>query len=103
MISEKVEAFAKFTARRTTSSSELNTYGYVLIAQEKVEEAIQVFTINNKAYPVEANTYDSLAEAYRLNGDKEQSICYYKKALEVDPTLESAIVALKELEDETEG
>ncbi|OGD31676.1 MAG: hypothetical protein A2V45_14290 [Candidatus Aminicenantes bacterium RBG_19FT_COMBO_58_17] len=32
-----------------------------------------------------ANVYDSLAEAYLSNGDKELAVTYYKKALEAIP------------------
>ena len=95
LVDDKLEAFGNYTARNTTTSAELNTYGYVLMAQEKYKEAIKVFEINTLAYPHEANTFDSLGEAYLKAGDKEQSKSCYEKALQIDPNLESAKEALK--------
>jgi tetratricopeptide (TPR) repeat protein len=53
--------------------------------------------LNVEAYPQSANVYDSLAEAYLLSGDKEKAIENYRKALAIDPTMESAKQALKQL------
>jgi tetratricopeptide (TPR) repeat protein len=41
--------------------------------------------------------YDSLAEAYLLSGDKEKAIENYRRAVAIDPTMESAKQALKQL------
>jgi len=42
--------------------------------QEKVKEAIEVFKLNVEAYPESFNVYDSLGEAYMVNGDKDLAI-----------------------------
>jgi tetratricopeptide (TPR) repeat protein len=41
--------------------------------------------LNLEAYPESANVYDSLAEAYMNNGDRELAITFYKKVLEMIP------------------
>ncbi|HMB91007.1 MAG TPA: amidohydrolase family protein [Rhodothermales bacterium] len=41
---------------------ELNTLGYQLLAQERIEEAIAVFEMNVATYPEAPNPYDSLAD-----------------------------------------
>jgi peptidylprolyl isomerase len=80
-----------------TSESELNAMGYRLLANNQVREAIEVFKLNVEAYPTSANVYDSLAEAYLAQGDKERAIENYKKALELDPQAENARKALNAL------
>jgi len=75
----------------------INQLGYALLRSRKREAAIEVFRYNVTRFPKSANTYDSLAEAYLAVGDKGKSIEFYEKALAVDPTLPSAIEALKRL------
>jgi Tfp pilus assembly protein PilF len=52
-----------------------------------------------EAYPRSANAYDSLAEAYLADGDKQAAIENYNKALAIDPQLESARKALQALRE----
>ncbi|MCI0494318.1 serine hydrolase [candidate division KSB1 bacterium] len=79
------------------SSQILNVYGYQLLSEQKVDMAIEVFTLNVRQFPDEANPYDSLAEAYLAKGDKESAIANYKKALQIDPNLPSSKEALEKL------
>jgi FKBP-type peptidyl-prolyl cis-trans isomerase len=80
-----------------SSESDLNGWGYRLLARKRMREAIEVFKLNVEAYPQSANVYDSLAEAYLNNGDKKLAIENYHKALDLNPQMESARNALKEL------
>jgi Tfp pilus assembly protein PilF len=41
--------------------------------------------MNIFAFPKSANAYDSLAEAYMEQGDKESAIKYYEKSLSLNP------------------
>ena len=63
------------------TEAEINAYGYQLLGQQKVDEAIAMFEKNVKDHPKSWNTYDSLAEAYGVKGDKKKSLEYYTKAL----------------------
>ncbi|RYU93930.1 thioredoxin family protein [Emticicia agri] len=72
------------------NSSELNAYGYVLLGQKRYKEAIAVLEFNTNVYLQEANTFDSLAEAYLIAGDQKKALYYYEKALQIDGTLASA-------------
>lgn len=65
--------------------SELNTLGYKLLRTNKVEEAIEIFKLNVREYPEAYNTYDSLAEAYLISGQKELAITNYAKSFELNP------------------
>lgn len=77
--------------------SDINGFGYRLMSRNQVNEAIEVFKLNVEAYPDSANVYDSLGEAYMVRGDREKAIESYKKALTIDPTMESAQRALQKL------
>jgi CubicO group peptidase (beta-lactamase class C family) len=65
--------------------SELNRLGYRLLKAKMVKEAIEILKLNVKEYPQEYNPYDSLGEAYMINGDKERAIDNYTKSLELNP------------------
>jgi tetratricopeptide (TPR) repeat protein len=64
---------------------ELNLYGYQLMNQGKVDEAIQMFILNTQRHPKSANTWDSLGEAYATKGDKKNAIINFKKSLAMNP------------------
>jgi Tfp pilus assembly protein PilF len=57
-----------------------------------------MFKLAVSFYPKSANTYDSLAEAYEINGDRELAIKNYKRSLELNPKNTNAVDHLKTLE-----
>jgi len=72
------------TAQRSlavANEAEMNTYGYLLMGQGKVDSAIAIFRKNTRDYPKSWNTYDSLGEAYAKMGDRKQAAANYSKAL----------------------
>lgn len=78
------EAGAQAAAQRSlaiATEAEVNTYGYLLMGQGKVDSALVIFRKNTKDYPKSWNTYDSLAEAYAKKGDKKLASQNYSKAL----------------------
>lgn len=77
---------------------ELNSLGYQLLQMKKFKEAIRILQLNVEAYPQSFNAYDSLAEAYMDDGNRELSIKNYKKSLELDPTNSNAVEQLKKLD-----
>jgi len=89
---------AKQSATNDFSEPELNRLGYQLLRTGKVKEAIEIFKLNVEAYPKAFNTYDSLAEAYLADNQRELASQNYKKSLELDANNTSAVEALKRLE-----
>lgn len=79
--------------RATWSVRELmiNDLGYRIMAnKDHLKGAIAVLMLNTALYPSSANTWDSLAEAFLNDGDKENARKYYEAALRVDPAWENA-------------
>jgi len=80
------------------SENRMNILGYQQLQAGNTAEAIELFKLNVIAYPESANTYDSLGEAYMVNGDKELAIRNYQKSLELNPDNQNAVEKLKQLE-----
>lgn len=78
--------------------SRINQAGYVLLnVEDKMNDAIKLFELNVELHPNSANTFDSLGEAYMKLGKTDQAITAYKRALQLDPHMQTAIDALKKL------
>jgi hypothetical protein len=76
----------------------LNSLGYMLLRRGRTADAITIFKLNVAEYPTSGNVYDSLAEAYERNGQKQLAIDNYRKATELDPKNQNAKEKLKALE-----
>ncbi len=63
-----------------------------------VEEAIEILRLNVWAYPDAFNTYDSLAEAYYVDGQIEWAIANYERSLELNPENENGREMLERIE-----
>ena len=76
-----------------------NNYGYFLLNQGRVDEAIEKFKKQILLAPEEANPYDSLGEAYRIKGMLAESLAEYEKAYSISPS-ERVKDIIEELKDE---
>lgn len=83
-----------------SDENELNHLGYKLLEKEKIEDAIQIFKLLVSEFPNSANPYDSLGEAYYLNGNKDLAILNYKKSLELNPDNSNAEAMIKKIENQ---
>lgn len=63
----------------------------------KKDYAIEIFKLYCELFPRSANAYDSLAEAYMMDGNKELAILNYRRSLELDPDNKNAVERLKQL------
>lgn len=80
--------------------NQLNTLGYQFLTNGKIDKALEIFQLNVKKNPSNANVYDSLGEAYKVKGDKKNAIKNYKKSLTLNPgpaLKANSIKMLKEL------
>jgi len=100
-------AVAQYRELKTTqpgvydfSENELIDLGYQLIHLTKFADAIAIFKLSVEAYPQSYNTYDSLAEAYMDNGDKQLAIEYYQKSLLINPGNTNGVRMLKKLNNQ---
>lgn len=79
------------------SEGQLNTLGYLLIRSQRLLDAIAVFKINVEMFPDSFNPFDSLGEAYMLNGDIESAVNSYQQSLKLNPHNSNAIHKLEQL------
>jgi tetratricopeptide (TPR) repeat protein len=77
--------------------NELIGLGYQLIHGKKLPEAIEIFKLSVEIFPNSYNTYDSLAEAYMDNGDRNLATQNYQKSLQLNPGNTNATEMLKKL------
>ena len=75
----------------------INSKGYQLMAEGKMNEAIELFKANVGLYPKSSNVYDSLGEAYAKAGNKKEAIKNYEKSIQLDPNNKNGIKALEDL------
>lgn len=85
--------------RLVSKSSEMNTLGYVLLAADKVDEALIVLQYNTRFFPKDPNVYDSYGEVLAISGDVTEAIVNYEKTVALEPDNEHAIAQIKKLKE----
>src|SRR5262249_23871318 len=78
---EKSAAEVRSRAMALATEGDLNQYGYTLLGQKKIEEAIAIFKKNVEAHPGSWNVHDSLGEAFLTKGDKKPAGESYERGL----------------------
>jgi CubicO group peptidase (beta-lactamase class C family) len=69
----------------TPAEPEINDWGYRLMSNRQLREALEIFKLNVMLYPGSWNVYDSYGEALLKSGQKESAILMYKKSIELNP------------------
>jgi tetratricopeptide (TPR) repeat protein len=72
------------------NENELNLYGYQLMGQNRLNDAIKIFKLNIKRHPDSWNVYDSLGEAFANKGDKKAAKKNYEIAYDKAPANQKA-------------
>lgn len=75
----------------------VNVWAYGLLKTGRTMEAIALFAYNNRKWPEDWNTWDSLGEAYATKGDKVRAIELYRRSLELNPQNDNGREQLKKL------
>ena len=92
-----LEQFAPELSNGAVPENNLNQLGYSLMGAKKLPDAILIFQKNVELHPASWNAYDSLAEAYMNDGQKELAIQNYEKSLQLKPDSANAVAMLKKL------
>jgi tetratricopeptide (TPR) repeat protein len=86
------------TDRLEIMRDRLNSAGYAAAFDDDLERARDILALATRIFPDSANAWDSLAEINLYMGERDPAIEHYKKALEIDPDLQSAKTRLRELQ-----
>ncbi len=78
----------------------LNRLGYEVLATDDIKSAIEIFKLNVSEFPDSFNVYDSLAEAYMVEGNKELSIKNYQKSYDMNPENVHALNMIQKMREE---
>ena len=78
---------------------QLNFLAYRFMRNKMFKQAIAVLKLNIETYPDSYNVYDSLGEAYLMNGEKDLAIHNFEKSLKLNPNNVNAEVMIKRIKD----
>ncbi len=87
----------KTNSNLNLAEKEINGWGYKLISQKRLREALEIFKLNVHLYPASANAFDSLGEIYAELGEQAAAIKNYEQSLKLDPQNKNAEEQLKRL------
>ncbi|RHW76294.1 FKBP-type peptidyl-prolyl cis-trans isomerase [Colwellia sp. RSH04] len=92
----KNTAFEQYSFRENV----LNGFGYKLIKEGLLSEAVTIFEINSQAYPNSWNVWDSLGDGYYRNGQKFESLAAFKQSVALNPKSEYGLEMIEKLTKE---
>ncbi|GAA0819889.1 hypothetical protein GCM10009111_24540 [Colwellia asteriadis] len=96
-----IDAYKKwkinFPNSRFLSANTLNNAGYNALGNKDFNVALNFFKVYAYFHPNDANAFDSLAEAYMLNGEKNNALVNYQQSLLLNPNNLNAEKMLKKL------
>ena len=78
---------------------EIDQFAYYMMLDEKLDEALAIFTVLADLFPDSYLAFDSLGEVYKRKGDKEKAIQSFEKSLELNPDNRNASQQLKALRE----
>src|SRR6201991_1190839 len=96
-------ALSDYKQRRMQDSTQridedhMNNMGYALMRKQHLKDAIGVFKQNAEDFPNSWNVWDSLAEAYANDGEKDLAIKNYERSVQLNPDNKNGIQQLEKL------
>lgn len=97
-------ALAEYTTLRETqparsfSPGDLNGWGYALLEQNRLDDAVAVFSSNVGYYPENAYAHDALGDALLAADRRTEALRSYRRSLELDPSNENARTVIARIE-----
>ena len=83
LTSTEISESIKICNRAGVSQNTINTLGYKYLREGKNKVAEIIFKTNMDLFLNSPNTYDSYAEALFANGNRSESVEYYRKAIDL--------------------
>jgi len=80
------------------SEGQMNRLGYELLGEDMPDEALKIFELSTQEYPESGNVYDSYADALLIKGDSAKALKNFRKAFEIDSTLNFSKEKIESLE-----
>lgn len=81
----------------TPNEFEINEWGYRIMANGILKDAVEIFKLNTYLFPRSGNAFDSYGEALLKNGNKEEAIKAYQKSIALSPDNEHGKKVLETL------
>lgn len=76
---------------------EINEWGYRIMANGILKDAVEIFKLNTHLFPQSGNAFDSYGEALLKDGKKEEAIKAYQKSIALSPDNEHGKKVLETL------
>lgn len=81
----------------TPNEFEINEWGYRIMANGILKNAVEIFKLNTHLFPTSGNAFDSYGEALLKDGKKEEAIKAYQKSIALSPDNEHGKKVLETL------
>lgn len=94
---KEVEKLSKKNKEFKLTENEINSWGYKLLKQNKMSDALEIFKLNVFLFPESANAFDSLGETYAEYGDTARAVKNYEQSFKLDPKNSNAEQQIKNL------
>ena len=72
-------------AQFSFDENQLNVLGNELRRDNRINEAIKIFELNERAHPKQPVVFESLGEIYKRHGNRQKARAYFEKARALDP------------------
>ena len=89
---------AKKLRRELTSVYDLSSYGYVLLAQNEMEQAEFTFKLNKKLFPYNPVVYEGIGDYKKKKGDLRGAMQSYYEVLRIKKEDDYALKQLSEMQ-----
>ncbi|QCK16172.1 S41 family peptidase [Mangrovivirga cuniculi] len=81
--SQVYDLISLLLSRKHIEKFMVNDMGYFYLDNHQIHSALAIFKANLKIFPGSPNAHDSYAEGLALNGEKNQALKHYKKAVKL--------------------